>query len=241
MEQSKYVMESRDETERLLRQQRVDSIQERLLSVGVPRGAQVLDAGCGPGLISRELAQLAGPEGKVLGIDASAERIQAAQATKPALPNLEFRRADLLHSELPDASFDVVWSQFVFQYLPDKARALAELIRILRPGGTVAVSEIDGLGFHNWPMPAALEDGLQRCVRGLARTGFDLYVGRKLFGLFGQAGLQEIRVQLFPLYVVAGAADQRLAEDWVTRFQALKPAVVQQFESAAAYEQFASQ
>ncbi|MGZ3461340.1 MAG: methyltransferase domain-containing protein, partial [Archangium sp.] len=153
-------------------------------------------------------------------------------------PNLSFLQADIRKTGLPDSGFDYTWSQFVFQYLPDRMSALRELIRVTRPGGKVVVSEIDGLGFHNWPFPEAVREKAQRMEEALSTRGFDLYVGRKLFSEFLEAGLREVRVHLFPFYVVAGVADSRMLADWETRFAALESVVAPALGGQEAYQEF---
>lgn len=231
-----YIMESRAETQRLLEQERVDEVRQALLLTGLKPGDDVLDAGCGPGLISETLAGVVGETGQVLGIDLSEERLNEARQRCQGRPGLRFLRADVRSTGLPDAAFDYTWSQYVFQYLPQRRPALDELIRVTRPGGRVVVSEIDGFGLGNHPFPERLRESCQLFVEGLGRTGFDLFVGRKLFHEFRQAGLLEVRVHVLPQYVVAGVADARVMEDWRTRFEALAPHIIPVFGSPAAYE-----
>lgn len=231
-----YIMESRGETQRLVEQERVDEVRQALVLTGLEPGARVLDAGCGPGVISETIADVVGPAGQVLGIDLSEERLREASQRCQHRAGLRFQRADVLRTGLPDGAFDYTWSQYVFQYLPQRRAALDELIRVTRPGGRVVVSEIDGFGLGNYPFPEPLQESCRLFVEGLSRTGFDLFVGRKLFHEFRQAGLLEVRVHVLPQYVVAGVADARLMEDWRTRFEALAPHVVPVFGSPAAYE-----
>jgi ubiquinone/menaquinone biosynthesis C-methylase UbiE len=231
-----YIMESQAETQRLVEQERVDEVRQVMLQTGLKPGAHVLDAGCGPGVISELIAEVVGESGQVLGIDQSEERIREASQRCQNRPGLRFLRADVRSTGLADGAFDYTWCQYVFQYLPQRRAALDELIRVTRPGGRVVVSEIDGFGLGNYPFPEALQASCQLFVEGLSRTGFDLFVGRKLFHEFRQAGLLDVRVHVLPQYVVAGAADVRIMEDWRTRFEALAPHVIPVFSSPAAYE-----
>ena len=93
--------------------------------------AEVLNLGCSTGIIDDVLAQHAR---RVLGIDIDAPGVAAAQA-QHRRPNLEFRLMDGMRLELPDASFDVVICSQVYEHVPDPARMLAEIHRVLRPGG----------------------------------------------------------------------------------------------------------
>lgn len=227
-------MESQDEADRLLAQLRADETQRQLTQAGLRPGDRALDAGCGPGAVTFEMAKIVGPSGSVVGIDASAERLARAKAAA----NIEYQQHDIHHTGFPASSFDFVFSQFVFQYLPDRRGALMELLRVTRPGGRVAVADADGAGVWAWPQPAELETGMQLFLSALAPTGFDLYTGRKMFAAFRAAGLDHISVTLQPLYVVAGVADPPMIEDWNIRFNALSRLMVPAFGGEAAYRAF---
>jgi ubiquinone/menaquinone biosynthesis C-methylase UbiE len=230
-----YLMESAKETERLLAQQRDDPARERLRQAGLGEGQRALDAGCGPGFITEAMAELVGPGGSVVGLDANAERVEAARARTLGRPNLEFTVGDVRQTHLSTESFDFVWSQFVFEYLADPAAGLAELVRVTRPGGKVVVGDVDGVSLANWPFPAEVKEGMERIVEAVSRTGFDLFIGRKLYSLFRKAGLEEVRVRLYPHYVIAGPADARMLEDWRIRFETLAPIAQSAFPSAQTY------
>ncbi|MFY1827001.1 methyltransferase domain-containing protein [Myxococcus fulvus] len=232
-----YLMESTEEGRRLLAQEGAsDNMRTLLGSTGLVTGGRALDAGCGPGGISETMADLVGPTGQVTGVDLNEDRLREASQRNAHRPWLRFQQADIRRTGLPDASVDYVWSQYVFEYLPDRPVALAELMRVTRPGGKVVVSDIDGLGFQNWPFSDALRDGTQRIVDALATRGFDLHVGRKLFSEFREAGLVDVKVHLLPFYLVAGAADARLMRDWEVRFAALAPVAAPAFGGMESYQ-----
>jgi SAM-dependent methyltransferase len=231
-------MESEAETARLLVQEEANPVRAHLTGTGLSPGHRALDAGCGPGAIAQVMAEIVGPRGEVVGIDASAERVAQAQKLCAPHAHCRFHQGDIQGTGLPAEHFDYVWSQFVFEYLPRPEAALDELIRVTRKGGRIVVSEIDGVGLHNWPFPPMLEDGFARLLRGVSAAGFDIHVGRKLFHLFHKAGLKDLRVQLHPLWVVAGAADDRLVEDWRVRLTALAPLARPQFDSDQAWQAF---
>jgi SAM-dependent methyltransferase len=112
------------------------------LRLGV--GAQVLDVGCGTGEDAIDIARLVGPQGTVIGVDASASMIAEARsrASGRGLP-LAFLLCPAEHLDLPDASVDACRFERVLQHVDDPAVVLAEAARVLRPGGQVAALEPD--------------------------------------------------------------------------------------------------
>jgi MPBQ/MSBQ methyltransferase len=106
----------------------------------LPPGARVLDVGCGIGGSARILARDYGLE--VLGISISPAQIARAQALTPSdLPHCRFAVMDALALELDEGSFDAVWSVEACPHMPDKQRYADELLRVLKPGGRLAVAD----------------------------------------------------------------------------------------------------
>jgi ubiquinone/menaquinone biosynthesis C-methylase UbiE len=101
-------------------------------------GARVLDVGCGTGRLSRWVAERLGPGGSVVGIDPLAERVDVAR-TRGGGVRFEVGQAENLGA-FEDASFDAVCMASVFRWVEDKAKALAEVRRVLRRGGRVGVT-----------------------------------------------------------------------------------------------------
>jgi demethylmenaquinone methyltransferase/2-methoxy-6-polyprenyl-1,4-benzoquinol methylase len=130
----------------------------------LPEGSQGLDVGCGVGLYALWLAQAVGPRGRVVGIEPSGERVEAARAlVGDALPasRLEFREGDGLKIDAPDASFDWVWCGDVLHHVQETGRALAEFARVVRPGGRIIIKESQLL--HGVFLPG--HPGLERRIR----------------------------------------------------------------------------
>ena len=105
-------------------------------------GAQVLDVACGTGLIAFQAAQAVGAAGRVVGIDLSQRMVEAASksASELQVHNVDFVRMDAAQLALPDAHFDVVLCSLGLMYLPDPARAVREMRRVLKPGGQLLLS-----------------------------------------------------------------------------------------------------
>ena len=106
-------------------------------------GERVLDVGCGPGFYCVELVEEVGPEGKVVGLDASPEMLGLAAERCAGTDNVELRQAEATSLPVDDAAFDAALSVQVMEYVPEVADALAELHRAVRPGGRVVVWDVD--------------------------------------------------------------------------------------------------
>lgn len=101
-------------------------------------GERVLDLGCGPGVLSRPLADAVGPSGLVLGVDLAHGMLALAGAG--AQPQLALARMDMERLAVADGAFDAVACGHALQFCPDLPLALAEARRALRPGGRFAAS-----------------------------------------------------------------------------------------------------
>jgi SAM-dependent methyltransferase len=149
-------------------------------------GMELLDMGCGPGSITRDLASHVR---SVVGIDASRAAIAAAQST--AGPTVRFVVADAHRLPFADASFDVVYAHQVLQHLGDPVDALREARRVLRSGGLVAVRDADYGTMVHAPRDSRLDRWLDLYHQLAARNGAEADAGRNLLGWVTTAGFVE--------------------------------------------------
>jgi ubiquinone/menaquinone biosynthesis C-methylase UbiE len=107
-----------------------------------PAETRLLEIGCGPGFYSRRLAEHF-TQLQVVGIDRAEEQLRRARlrAGDRLLDNCRFERADALALKWPAAAFDAVVASRLFTILPERERALAEMYRVLRPGGRCFIAE----------------------------------------------------------------------------------------------------
>ncbi|MGQ8706584.1 class I SAM-dependent methyltransferase [Serratia sp. TSA_198.1] len=114
------------------------------------KGERVLDIGCGAGASSLALAACVGAGGQVLGVDISEPLINRARAITPYDTPALFQVADASRVELPEGSFDILFSRFGVMFFDDPIGAFAHMRRTLRPGGRVAFACWRGVAENDW-------------------------------------------------------------------------------------------
>jgi arsenite methyltransferase len=128
-------------------------------------GERVLDVGCGTGRLGDYVARLVAPSGEVVGLDPLPLRIELAAQKHPLFHASVGRAEDL--SQFAAASFDVVYLNSVFHWVEDKALALAEIARVLKPGGRLGVNSADAERPHQSGLlvrEVVVDQGLDRAA-----------------------------------------------------------------------------
>lgn len=158
-------------------------------------GMRVLDVGCGPGSITQGLAERVAP-GQVIGLDLSRETLASARANAAArgLHNLAYEEGSVYQLPFPDASFDAAYAHQVFQHLREPAKALQEMLRVLKPGGLVGVRDVDWGTATYWPTDPWIDRFIETHMRTWYRNGGEPRMGRELRALFNAAGVTDLRV-----------------------------------------------
>jgi ubiquinone/menaquinone biosynthesis C-methylase UbiE len=161
----------------------------------ISAGMRCLDAGCGGGDVTFELARLVGPGGAVVGIDMDAIKIDLARREAQALEirNVEFRVANV-GDEQPDAAFDLLHARFLLTHLADPQRAVERFYRWLRPGGLAVLVDIDYSGCFVYPESAAFRRYHELYCAAVRQKGADPDIGPRLPVLLKTSGFEEIGV-----------------------------------------------
>lgn len=179
-----------------------------------PAGSQVLEAGCGVGAQTVHLLAHS-PQAHFTCVDRAPSSLAAARASvaalSPATP-VTFMEADLFHLPFPAASFDHAFVCFVLEHLHQPEQALAALMRVVRPGGTITVIEGDHGSTFFHPHSEKAQRTIECLVRAQAQGGGDANIGRRLFPLLQAAGLREVQVS--PRFVYCDSSRPR----WVDGF-----------------------
>ncbi len=152
-------------------------------------GMHVLDSGCGPGSITLGLAAAVTP-GKVVGIDVQPSQVEQARALadQRSVTNVRFEVANVYDLPFPDGSFDAAFANSVLEHLREPVRALAELRRVLRPGGIAGIRDLDNGGFLIAPDTPLLQQWFSLRERVRQYNGANFYIGRHHRRLLLEAG-----------------------------------------------------
>jgi len=184
-----------------------DVVQQRratLRALVLRPGERVLDVGSGPGLLAAEMAQAVGPAGHVTGIDISDSMLTLGQrrcADLDGAGRASFVKADATALPFSDATFDVAVSTQVYEYVADLTTALAELHRVLRPGGRALIldTDWDSIVWH-----ATDPDRMRQVLAAWTQRFADPHLPRTLASQLRAAGFQvshhDVLVLLNPEY-----------------------------------------
>jgi SAM-dependent methyltransferase len=196
-------------------------------------GEVVVDLGSGAGFDCLLAARQVGPTGRVIGVDMTDEMLAKARenAAKTGATNVEFRLGEIEHLPIADGTADVILSNCVINLVPDKAQVFREALRVLKPGGRLAISDVVNIAPLS-PELAADRALICGCVAGAATAD------RNQVWL-AEAGFTDIRIDVKPesREMIASWAPGRGVEDYVASaiIEARKPLqreVVQEVGSA---------
>jgi len=182
----------------------------------------VLSVGCGPGVFLRELAAIR-PNAEFVGVDLSAERIHEAETRLRGVSNARVQIGDAQALPFESGSFDFVFCRFLLEYLPDKQRASRRWYESAVAVGRYCSRTWTDSWYGHSPEDPELQQTIERVANRLASTGFDPFVGRKLFNLCFEAGLAEIKVQIDPYHLYAGTIAEDQFDLWQTKLAIAKP------------------
>ncbi|MCC6277769.1 MAG: methyltransferase domain-containing protein [Oligoflexia bacterium] len=210
-----------DELDRLGLQHRIwaDAAVSAWKRAGIGPGSKVLDLGCGPGFASLELAQLVTSKGKVIAVDESKGFVSHLnqQAAKFELPHLQAYSADAqnLQSTLNDKGFDAVYCRWLLCWLPEPQKALAEVKKILKPGGRFVIHD-----YFNWramcsaPRSKPIEKMVQAAVASFEERNGNVDIAASLPKLLRETGFVVSDFSMHARVARGGGLDSTFA--WVS-------------------------
>jgi SAM-dependent methyltransferase len=168
-----------------------------LQRAGIRPGIACLEVACGSGDIAFDIARMVGAQGTVVATEIDCEKLEAArrEALANELTNLEFRLADAAEDEI-EGSFDLIHARLILTHLRNPSRALARMRQALRPGGTIAVEDIDFRGHFSYPDSPALWRYVELYTQTAQCRGCDANIGARLPALLMEAGFEEVQMKV---------------------------------------------
>ncbi|HWE81637.1 MAG TPA: methyltransferase domain-containing protein [Gaiellaceae bacterium] len=210
---NRYVMEDARGARRLAGKVDPETWVEAYIRPLLRPGSRVLDVGCGSGTMTAA-ASATYPECEFVAVDRSDARVRVAAEALSAFENATATLGWAEELPFDDESFDLVWTRFLLEHVPDKGQVVAELARVTRPGGRLLLQDLDGQLVNHYPPDPLLEVQLTRALAILGGSGFDPNVGRKLHSLLYNAGLHELDVRIEPYHTIIGAIEPRARRRW---------------------------
>jgi SAM-dependent methyltransferase len=168
-------------------------VAETLLpAVDLRHGERVLDVACGTGHVTRAAAAAVGSTGAVTGVDIAPDMIDVAKSVAaPRGAHIDWQIGDAAALSIPDASVDVVLCQMGLMFMADRAAAVSEMRRVLRPSGRVAINTPGRIP----PFFEALEGALVNCISpdlgGFVSAVFSMHDPDGVTALLSEAGLRD--------------------------------------------------
>ena len=163
-----------------------------LEALALKPGNRVLDVGSGPGHQASEIASAVGPNGCVDGVDSAESAVDIARRRCSDLTNVAFHLGEASGLPFDDGSFDAAMSSQVFEYLDDIPSGLAEIHRVLKPGGRVLIHDTDW-GATLWH--STDPERMARVMKTWDSHLTDPHLPRSLGKKFADAGLRNVRVE----------------------------------------------
>jgi ubiquinone/menaquinone biosynthesis C-methylase UbiE len=183
------------DAQRLARQAHVmaEATEGFLSGLGLASGWACLDVGCGDGQVTVAMARVAGPSGRVVGVDVDVEALELArEAAERAGVSAGFVHGDAARSLVTEA-FDLAYARLLLSHLVDPVAAVRAMRAEVRPGGVVAVEDLF-VGTLRSDPPAAALDRLQEVYCATVRFhGGDPTIGPRLRALLSASGLEDVR------------------------------------------------
>jgi len=174
---------------------------------GLREGLACLDVGCGGGDVTMELARRVGPGGRAEGVDMDVAKLEIAraEAAQRNISNVQFLQADAREAAGP-RTFDLVYARFLLTHLSDAAGMVRRFHAQVRPGGMVAVEDIDFSGHFTYPESSAFRRFHELYCATVTKRGGDPTVGMRLPLLVRDAGFEDVRVSIVQPMALEGDA-----------------------------------
>lgn len=240
MSNYEYLMESEGEVLRLEMKTNPEAVKKQALWAGIKKGMRVADIGCGSGKTTSTLYQLVQPNGEVVGIDGSEERIKYAQDRYTA-KGVEFKFRNILEPLDDLGLFDFVWVRFILEYyLKNNSDIVKNISRIVKPGGILCLIDLDYNSVTHYELPERLKKTMDSLIQVLQKEkNFDPYAGRKLYSLLYELGYEDIDMDVAAHHLIFGRLKDEDAANWMEKIEVISEKTGYLFEEyEGGYDEF---
>ena len=216
-----YLMENIDEIIRLEIKTDPEKIEEQAAWCGLKPGLRVLDAGCGPGYVTSLLYDLIQPNGEIVGLDSSEQRIQYARKQYCRGKNIAFQMHDLKKPLDGFGSFDLIWVRFILEYhRKESPEIVKNLSKSLKPGGLLCLLDLDYNSLTHYELPRQMASIIHKIMTRLEEDfNFDPYSGRKLYSYLYDMGYENLRVKMMAHHLIYGKIKDEEIFNWVKKLE----------------------
>lgn len=235
-DKNKYIMDDPREAERLDSKINTTEWIDQHFNKISDAGNKILEVGCGPGALLDAIKRHS-PDCNVVGIDISMQRMAYDQTRD----SIHFVQANSPELPFPDDTFDSIYTRFLLEYLVDRDQAVSEIHRVCKPGGKIMLQDLDAQLVTNWPITDNLSSTIDKIIDSLADSGFDPFVGRKLYSMARVVGLEDIKVSVETYHLIAGSIETKQRNNWKMKIDIALPYIANALGGKNNAEVFVSQ
>jgi len=213
-------MENVEEAIRLEVKTEPEAVREQALWCGLKPGQRVLDAGCGPGMITSILYEMVQPGGTILGVDYSEERICHAREHY-GREGIDFKIHDLRYPLESMGRFDFIWARFVLEYNRAESPIIVRnLTDCLKPNGHLCLLDLDHNCLNHYELPAKMEKVFSMITKIFEqKLNFDPFAGRKLYSYLYDLDYENIKLNLVAHHLIYGKVRDKDIFNWIKKME----------------------
>src|SRR5688500_7888942 len=163
-----------------------------LQKAGLKAGMKCLDVGCGNGEITKRIAAIIGPEGQITGIDIDPSVIAIAQEVNDGMDNVNYKVVDIEKEEIEASSFDFIFCRIIISHLQTPEVVLQKLRDALRPGGILAIEDVDFQGHFCYPPSHAFNIYVHWYEQVSIQKGANHFIVNLLLAMITDLGMKEV-------------------------------------------------
>ena len=228
---SKYIMEDPRESARLEEKVNPEEFIKNYLGQYLNENtSRLLDVGCGPGAIISTIGKIY-PHIEITGLDLSPKHIDDLKKTCAGQSNIHGKIGDAKNIPFAKNTFDLIFCRFLLEYLPYPDKAISEMIRICKPEGKIMAQDLDGQLIWHFPEDIELQRDIETIWPHLQNTGFDPYIGRKLYNFFYKNKLKNIKVKCESYHLFPGKIDDKNYKLWDLKLDIALPQIAEALAS----------